>query len=320
MAALVAAVATGGSGASQKFARLSRIDEWVPDELAHWVPGRGPDVDLPGCNSFVPGTGVLMADGSTKPIEDVDNGDRVWAADPETGEAGPRAITALITGHGDKTLVNITINDDTITATDEHPFWVNSRGEWIDAEDVQPGDLLLDNTGVTLTVDEVTIRNTIDQTVHNLTIDDLHTYYVRVGGVAALVHNSSCPTIFSVNSAGETSILPVHEISHTAFPDIAANFDRHIVSNGGSPIVDRITGRRNIRANRNAAQQGLPRPPAGMSWEEFPFASTAQGGRGATVNLIPIRQNSLHGGTSLSPFYSAARVGSGDTYYVRSVP
>ncbi|WP_282572384.1 hypothetical protein [Streptomyces sp. D2-8] len=38
-----------------------------------------------GCespNSFVPGTRVLMAAGSTKPIEKVDVGDKVIATDP----------------------------------------------------------------------------------------------------------------------------------------------------------------------------------------------------------------------------------------------
>ncbi len=29
-----------------------------------------------------------MADGSTEPIEHIELGDEVWAADPETGEAG----------------------------------------------------------------------------------------------------------------------------------------------------------------------------------------------------------------------------------------
>ncbi|MDZ7734512.1 MAG: hypothetical protein U5R31_16815 [Acidimicrobiia bacterium] len=35
-----------------------------------------------------------------------------------------------------------------MTATDEHPFWVNSEGAWIDAEDLQEGDYLLTSDGV----------------------------------------------------------------------------------------------------------------------------------------------------------------------------
>ena len=55
--------------------------------------GGGKDSDAPAAggscktsNSFTPGTLVLMADGSTKPIEDVETGDKVLATDPETGE------------------------------------------------------------------------------------------------------------------------------------------------------------------------------------------------------------------------------------------
>lgn len=84
------------------------------------------------CNSFVPGTAVLMADGTSKPIEDVELGDLVWAADPESGEEGLREVTGLITAHGDKTLVDIEMDGDTATATDHHSIWVNDQGEWGD--------------------------------------------------------------------------------------------------------------------------------------------------------------------------------------------
>jgi len=132
-------------------------------------------------------------DGTIKPIEDVRLGDLVWAADPETGEAGPRSVSRLITGHGDKTLIDVEIDGGTVTATDHHPFWVDSNGEWVDAEDLQPGDYLLDDNGVTLLVDDITICQVTDQTVHNLTIDDLHTYFVAVGDQEVLVHNTTCP-------------------------------------------------------------------------------------------------------------------------------
>src|SRR5690606_20820720 len=47
-------------------------------------------------NSFVPGTLVLLADGSTKPIEEVELGDRVLATDPDTGESEPQKVVATI--------------------------------------------------------------------------------------------------------------------------------------------------------------------------------------------------------------------------------
>jgi hypothetical protein len=127
--------------------------------------------------------------GCTKPIEDIGVGDLVWATDPETGEVGPRPVTDLIVGTGDKTLVDITIDGDTITATDEHPFWVNNQGQWVDAEDLQPGDLLLGSSGATISIDDVTVRRVADEAVHNLTVADLRTYHVQTGPHAVLVHN-----------------------------------------------------------------------------------------------------------------------------------
>ncbi len=52
------------------------------------------------CNSFAPGTRVLLADGSTRPIEEVELGDRVVATDPETGETASREVVATIIGQG----------------------------------------------------------------------------------------------------------------------------------------------------------------------------------------------------------------------------
>jgi hypothetical protein len=88
------------------------------------------------CNSFVGDTPVLMADGSTKPIRDVQVGDEVLATDPTTGETAAREVTDLIAGTGDKELVKITIDvdgaagdqTDVLTSTAGHPFWVADRG------------------------------------------------------------------------------------------------------------------------------------------------------------------------------------------------
>ncbi|WP_420329470.1 NucA/NucB deoxyribonuclease domain-containing protein [Salinispora pacifica] len=89
---------------------------------------------------------------------------------------------------------------------------------------------------------------------------------------------------------------------------------------GKSAIVTRLTGRANIRANRNAAQAGRPRPrsiASNGSWEEYPFASTQEGGAGAILSLIPGRQNSAHGRDSLWPFLRDNGIGNGDQYNVR---
>ncbi|MFF7332957.1 polymorphic toxin-type HINT domain-containing protein [Streptomyces sp. NPDC008150] len=148
-------------------------------------------------NSFTPDTRVLMADGSTKRIADVKIGDKVRATDPETGETKTETVTAEIKGQGLKHLVRVTIDTDgakgtktaSITATDGHPFWVADLGEWLDATDLKPGEWLRTSAGTFVQVTAVQRWTAGDATVHNLTVSELHTYYVLAGATPVLVHN-----------------------------------------------------------------------------------------------------------------------------------
>ncbi|PSK95875.1 pretoxin HINT domain-containing protein [Murinocardiopsis flavida] len=148
-------------------------------------------------NSFIPGTPVLMADGSRSPIEDVAPGDRVLAFDPATGEEGPRTVTGLIEGRGAKSLVDIGVTDGSgttarLTATAQHPFWAPGSARWIDAADLAAGTRLRSASGEWPRVTAADRRTARDQRVHNLSVAGLHTYYVSPGGVDILVHNDEC--------------------------------------------------------------------------------------------------------------------------------
>ncbi|MEV4840392.1 polymorphic toxin-type HINT domain-containing protein [Nonomuraea sp. NPDC049486] len=153
----------------------------------------------PSCpNSFVPGTTVLMADGSHTPIEDVQPGDEVTATDPETGETSNRTVTATIVGDGDKQLVKVTVDTDGprgnatgfLVATGGHPFWVDSESRWVDATDLEVGDTILTSQGKRLPIIALHERGA-RQRVHNLTVDGVHTYYVTAGYADVLVHNTN---------------------------------------------------------------------------------------------------------------------------------
>lgn len=144
-------------------------------------------------NSFTADTPVLMADGTKRPIKDVELGDLVTAADPTTGERGPRQVVDLIRHSGQHSMVAVRFADgSTIDATDRHPFWVANRSEWIDAIDLAKGDVVTTADGSQLTVEGLTISEA-DLTAYNLTIDGLHTYFA--GDQAVLVHNSGCVNI-----------------------------------------------------------------------------------------------------------------------------
>lgn len=151
--------------------------------------------DAPSCslaNSFVAGTPILLANGTTKPIEDVDVGDVVLATDPETGETTGKPVTQLIEGTGEKQLVELTIDGETIVATDGHPFYSVADRDFVDAVDLDPGDVLRQPLGASVIVTDVRVWSEYE-TVYNFTVGDYHTYYA--GLTHLLVHNCGNPPI-----------------------------------------------------------------------------------------------------------------------------
>ncbi|MFJ6053380.1 polymorphic toxin-type HINT domain-containing protein [Streptomyces sp. NPDC092307] len=78
-----------------------------------------------------------------------------------------------------------------LTATDHHPFWAETRKQWTDAADLDTGDTLLTPDGTNVEIERVTRWKDL-QPAYNLTVSDLHTYYVLAGTTPVLVHNASC--------------------------------------------------------------------------------------------------------------------------------
>ncbi|HEX6467799.1 MAG TPA: RHS repeat-associated core domain-containing protein [Streptosporangiaceae bacterium] len=223
-------------------------------------------------NSFVAGTRVLMADGTSKPIEDVKVGDSVKATDPTTGKTANRAVTATIVGTGSKHLVAITIatipgslaNDanhgdrigaqgkataragriaaaSTITATDGHPFWVDNLHRWVAAKDLKPGYRLetADHRDATVTA---TRTWTQYRSVYNLTTDTTHTYYVIVGNTPILVHNCPFgPSPAHVAATADVSSTSDRAIFWSGLHVDEANAIAH--SMGGETLESLITAR-----------------------------------------------------------------------------
>lgn len=128
-----------------------------------------------------------------KPIEEVEVGDLVWAWDSDARTLVKRPVVRLFQ-HAAKPVMDIVIrNGDgesrTISATVEHPFWVESQG-WVSAKDLAPGDRLkqIDEDAAPLRVASVgALQATAD--VFNFEVAGVHNYFVGIDGV--LVHNSS---------------------------------------------------------------------------------------------------------------------------------
>ncbi len=150
-------------------------------------------------NSFAGNTRVLMADGTTKRIDQVRLGDQVMSSAAESGKSEAQDVTALIVGVGEKKLVDVTIETrrsqiglpqrSTVIATDGHPFYVESTKTWVKATDLKVGDELLSSQRDVTTKVTGVKRHAERSQVFNLTVSTHHTYYVMAGSTPVLVHN-----------------------------------------------------------------------------------------------------------------------------------
>jgi Pretoxin HINT domain len=113
---------------------------------------------------FVAGTEILTLDGE-KSIEEIEVGDWVVADDPNTvGEIEYKQVLDTFVRHTDK-LVDLSIDGEVISTTEEHPFWTPDKG-WVEAKDLVVGSLVQTEDGRVIDVDRVETKAG-DFTVYN---------------------------------------------------------------------------------------------------------------------------------------------------------
>ncbi len=150
-------------------------------------------------NSFKPDTQILLADGTSKAIKEVQPGDQVLATDPQTNTTSAEPVTATIVTPDDQQFTDLALTTDaaprapptTITSTQHHPYWDETTQRWTDAANVRAGDKLRAADGTLLTVHDIHSYNAPAQEARNLTVAQLHTYYVLAGTTPVLVHNAN---------------------------------------------------------------------------------------------------------------------------------
>ncbi|MFD8717936.1 RHS repeat-associated core domain-containing protein [Streptomyces sp. NPDC059629] len=147
-------------------------------------------------NSFPGETRVLTdARGTSVALKDVQVGDRVLATDPLIGKTRPEKVQAVLKTLTDTDFTDLTVatgggSGHLLTSTQHHPYWDVTRARWLDATDLRTGDALRLPDGRTARI--VHVRDYTGHIVtYNLTVQDLHTYYVMVGATPVLVHNGT---------------------------------------------------------------------------------------------------------------------------------
>ncbi|MGW7461883.1 RNase A-like domain-containing protein [Streptomyces sp. NPDC054797] len=165
----------------------------IPDDIR---AARKAD-DVFACNSFPAGTRVLMANGSHKPIEDVQAGEMVLATEPggDTELTQPRPVESVpfTSAYTDKTFVRLTITGEggaqsSVTSTENHRYWLPERQSWAPAGTLRAGDHLRTPQGAQATV-TATTQYAHRQDTYDLDVNGIDSYYVQVGTEDVLVHN-----------------------------------------------------------------------------------------------------------------------------------
>jgi Pretoxin HINT domain len=167
-----------------------------------------------GACSFEGATRVLMADGTTKRIEDVRVGDSVLAQDPETGEKSARKVTHLWV-HDDE-YVRLEIDGATVLTTANHPFWDDTDKRWERADELGVGDMVLTADGRRVRVGHMQSAAG-HGAAYNLTVEGLHTYHVLVGHDAVLVHNV-CPVVELAENVTQPKLDHIFAPKHNLGP------------------------------------------------------------------------------------------------------
>jgi YD repeat-containing protein len=179
-------------------ANLAKTEAKVGQELSEAAQARSSC--LPGSGScFIEGTPILMADGTSKPIEQIKRGDVVLSRNSSTGETKGKFVLDSWSKQAQRTLLLSFSDGSKIETTEDHPFYAEGQG-WIVAGDLAIGNSIATRAGPRLgdsgstTVVGTEVRDR-EKTVYNFEVDDWHSYFIGNSKQNAVwVHNSNgCP-------------------------------------------------------------------------------------------------------------------------------
>ena len=227
---------------------------------------------FPAC--FFAGTSV-STELDQKPIEAVQQIDRVWAFNLRTGRWELCHVVETYENDYIGDAVDLNVADERIQSTYHHPYWVvegvglerrpraehiedawepnaSLPGRWVDAGDLLVGDVLLLRDGRRVPVEAVSIRQVATK-VYNFQVADLHNY--AVGRCGVLVHNNSMQTgapgrLYDVGLAknlGKNG-LPFTQVHH-----VPGTSDAVSLVGTHQEAAKLLTGQKLGRAGREAA-------------------------------------------------------------------
>jgi hypothetical protein len=136
-----------------------------------------------------------MADGKSRPIKEVKSGDRVADASPAVADGTTDQVHTVVGTHPtltDRHYVDVTVatadGPRTIVGTAHHLYWDATSHSWAQASQLRVGHRLQTSGGATVLIVALHAY-TSTMVTYNLSVENLHTYYVLAGDTPVLVHN-----------------------------------------------------------------------------------------------------------------------------------
>ena len=133
----------------------------------------------PGC--FLEGTKVLMADGTSKNIEDISRGEIIMSYDLSSNKKVANTVIEKYT-HPD--YPDYLIINESLKVTTNHRIWVNNTA-WARADELRIGDVMSNSSGEAVVVSDIELKSG-NNTVYNLHLQSENHNYFADG---ILVHN-----------------------------------------------------------------------------------------------------------------------------------
>lgn len=177
------------------------------------------------------------------------------AADQQAAKPAVTSAAAEVTAQGDH-----------LTTTFHHPFYDATQAAFVEAKDLHEGDVLQTPTG-TAEVTDVRLFHA-NTTTYDLTVGDLHTYYVLAGTTSVLVHNCGTGTIHKYE---------LEDGPHYTLEIKTANgesYNTHAMDPGGilkpMPHTSSFVG-----AHRGSVDVDLPNPEAAIAYAKKAYRGSA---------------------------------------------
>jgi hypothetical protein len=280
--AIQASVAIGGAGAVNGyyngFQALNKPGEkgnaWghFGEATLHLLGVAGAVKYLRNAECFVAGTPVLVEYGS-KPIEQIEVGDKVWAFDRTSGAWLIAPVTEAFRLASNRLVELTTESGQQIVGTDGHPFWVLEGrdladrrggdhgagetsimpGRWVAMGDLQPGDILASRKALSERVAKLT-NVTDGAVVYNLEVAGPATYAVASG---LLVHNA--PRDYGLDAAKGEIAHAKAKATTPSQPEVVTP------APGTAPTASTTTGTRPASAGTTAASKATRQ----ITWSDY---------------------------------------------------